>query len=452
MAARFTASEVCQALGLPTGEAVTDFSSVSTDTRDLQPGALFVALRGERFDGAEFVELAERLGAAGALVSGGADHAEVAFPVFTVPDTTAALGDLARFHRRRCGARVVGVTGSSGKTTVKEMLAHAVGSERRVHASRGNLNNQVGLPLSILAAEEETDVWVLELGTSEPGEIERLTAIAEPDDAVITTVGPAHLEGLGDVTGVLEEKLDLIRGASTSGCAVVGELPEVLPTRAREVRGDVVTAGLGPGSDFRPSDWHVGPEQARFRLAGVDYAVPVGGEHHLRDALIAAATATGLGVSPAGVARGLAGYRPVGLRGALIQVRKLTIVADCYNANPESFAAAIRYCSEGFPGRRLAAVVGSMLELGTAESAAHTEVAADLLRAGFTLVVALGAFQAAFQAMDLPEGVTVLYPSTVQAAAEELAERQQGDEVLLVKASRGMKLERVIDSLTGGDA
>ncbi|MCK5448565.1 MAG: UDP-N-acetylmuramoyl-tripeptide--D-alanyl-D-alanine ligase, partial [Gemmatimonadetes bacterium] len=242
MAARFTASEVCQALGLPTGEAVTDFSSVSTDTRDLQPGALFVALRGERFDGAEFVELAERLGAAGALVSGGSDHAEVAFPVFTVPDTTAALGDLARFHRRRCGARVVGVTGSSGKTTVKEMLAHAVGSEKRVHSSRGNLNNQVGLPLSILAAEEETDVWVLELGTSEPGEIERLTAIAEPDDAVITTVGPAHLEGLGDVTGVLEEKLDLIRGASTSGCAVVGELPEVLPTRAREVRGDVVTA------------------------------------------------------------------------------------------------------------------------------------------------------------------------------------------------------------------
>lgn len=452
MAARFTAPEVRQVLGLPAGEPARDFSSISTDTRDLKPGALFVALRGDRFDGADFVGLAERLGAAGAVVSAGSDHADVGFPVFTVADTTTALGDLARYHRRRCGARVVGVTGSSGKTTVKEMLAHALGSEKRVHATRGNLNNQVGLPLSILSAEEDADVWVLELGTSEPGEIERLTSIAEPDDAVITTVGPAHLEGLGDVAGVLEEKLDLLRGASASGCAVVGELPEELPTRAREVRRDVVTAGLGSGSDFRPSSWTVGPEQACFTLAGLDYSVPVGGEHHLRDALIAAATATGLGVSPAGVARGLAEYRPVGLRGALIQVKGLTVVADCYNANPESFAAAIRYCSDAFPGRRLAAVVGSMLELGTAESAAHSEVAADLVRAGFTFVVALGAFQPAFQAMSLPEGVRLLTPPTVKAAADALAGELQGDEVLLVKASRGVKLEGVIDSLTGGDA
>jgi len=452
MAARFTAPEVRQVLGLPAGEPASDFSSISTDTRDLQPGALFVALRGDRFDGAEFVDLAERLGAAGAVVSAGSDHAQVGFPVFTVADTTTALGDLARHYRRRCGARVVGVTGSSGKTTVKEMLAHALGSEKRVHSTRGNLNNQVGLPLSILAAEEDTDVWVLELGTSEPGEIGRLTSIAEPDDAVITTVGPAHLEGLGDVSGVLEEKLDLLRGASASGCAVVGELPEELPKRAREVRHDVVTAGLGSGSEFRPSEWTVGPEQACFTLAGLDYSVPVGGEHHLRDALIAAATATGLGVSPAGVARGLAEYRPVGLRGALIQLERLTVVADCYNANPESFAAAIRYCSGAFPGRRLAAVVGTMLELGTAEAAAHAAVAADLVRAGFTLVMALGAFQPAFQAMSLPEGVRVLNPATVQAAADALAGELHGDEVVLVKASRGVKLEGVIDSLTGGDS
>ena len=453
MAAHFTASEVRRALGISAGPAVAgDFSSVSTDTRDLQPGALFVALRGERFDGAEFVELAERLGAAGAVVAESSEHSARALPLFAVPDTTAALGDLARYYRRRCGARVVGITGSSGKTTVKEMLAHAVGSERRVHSTRGNLNNQVGVPLSILSAEEDAEVWVLELGTSEPGEIERLTEIAEPDDAVITTVGPAHLEGLGDVSGVLEEKLDLIRGAAASGFAVVGELPEVLPARAREVRPDVVTAGLGPASDFRPSGWHVGAEHAAFTLAGMDYAVPVGGEHHLRDALIAAAAATGLGVSPGGVARGLADYRPVGLRGALVQVGQLTIVADCYNANPESFAAAIRYCAESFPGRRLAAVVGSMLELGEAESGAHAEVAADLLSAGFTFVVALGAFGAACEALDPPEDATVLCGADVQAAVEALAGRLEGDELLLVKASRGMRLERVIDSLTGGDA
>lgn len=452
MAARFSALEVCQALDLSSHEAVGDFSSVSTDTRDLQPGALFVALRGERFDGADFVELAERLGAAGAVVSDDSDQAPVAFPVFSVPDTTAALGDLARYHRRRCGARVVGVTGSSGKTTVKEMLALAVGTERKVHSTRGNLNNQVGLPLSILSAGEDTDVWVLELGTSEPGEIERLTAITEPDDAVITTVGPAHLEGLGDVSGVLDEKLDLIRGASTRGFAVVGEIPSDLPARARDVRPDVVTAGLGPGSDYRPSEWQVSAEQARFTVEGVDFSVPAGGEHHLRDALIAAAAAAGLGVSPSGVARGLAEYRPVGLRGALIQVDQLTVVADCYNANPESFAAAIRYCSTAFPGRRLAAVTGTMLELGTSESAAHTTVAADMLDAGFGFIVALGAFKDAFQSMPIPEGTEVVYPAAVSDAADELAARLEGDEVLLVKASRGMRLERVIDSLTGGDA
>jgi UDP-N-acetylmuramoyl-tripeptide--D-alanyl-D-alanine ligase len=372
-------------------------------------------------------------------------------PIFAVSDTTTALGDLARYHRRRCGARVVGVTGSSGKTTVKEMLARAIGSERRVHATEANLNNQVGLPLTILAADEMADVWVLELGSSEPGEIERLTSIAEPDDAVVTTVGPAHLEGLGDLSGVLEEKLALIRGASMAGCAVVGELPEVLPERARALRADVVTAGLGAGCDYRPSQWHVDAEQSRFTVQGVDFMVPAGGEHHLRDALIAAATASGLGVSPAGIAEGLAAYRPVGLRGALIQSGQLTIVADCYNANPESFAAAIRYCSQAFPGRRLAAVVGTMLELGASEGPAHAAAAADLLAAGFSLVVAVGAFHSAFQALAVPEDVTVLYAPSVEVAAEWVGDRLEGDEVLLVKASRGVRLERVIDSLTGGE-
>jgi UDP-N-acetylmuramoyl-tripeptide--D-alanyl-D-alanine ligase len=451
MAARFTAAEISQALRLPEDGTALDFSSVSTDTRDLRPGALFVALRGENFDGTDFVEQAEKLGAAGAVIPVSSAGPAPGFPVFSVPDTTAALGDLARYYRRRCGARVVGVTGSSGKTTVKEMLARAIGSEKLVHATEGNLNNQIGLPLSILAAQEDAVVWVLELGTSEPGEIRRLTSIAEPDDAVITTVAAAHLEGFGDVSGVLEEKLDLLRGASSTGCAVVGELPEALPARAREVRSDVVAAGLGLDCEFRPSKWNVGPKWARFSHEGTEYSVPVGGEHHLRDALIAAATAKGLGVSPAGVADGLAGYRPVGLRGALVEVGPLTIVADCYNANPESFAAAIRYCSEAFPGRRLAAVAGSMLELGSAEAPAHAEVAADLLRAGFSLVVAVGAFQAAFRALSIPEGVTVLYPPSVEVVSEELADRLNGDEVLLVKASRRMKLERVIDTLTGGE-
>jgi UDP-N-acetylmuramoyl-tripeptide--D-alanyl-D-alanine ligase len=314
MAARFTATEVRRVLGLSEIAMSGSFTSVSTDTRNLQPGALFVALQGDRFDGTDFVMEAERLGAAGAVIPASAGEPPVDLTLFSVDDTTVALGDLARYHRQRCEARVVGVTGSSGKTTVKEMLVRAISPERRVHATVGNLNNQVGLPLSILAASDDTEVWVLELGASEPGEIRRLTSIAEPDDAVVTTVGPAHLEGLGDITGVLEEKLALVRGASRSGSVVVGELPEMLPEHAREIRDDVVTAGLGSQCDFRPAEWSLGPTEARFRHEGTDYSVPVGGEHHLRDALIATAMAMAVGVGPAAIARGLAEYRPVGLR------------------------------------------------------------------------------------------------------------------------------------------
>lgn len=450
MAARFTAAEVREALGIQSPGPDLEFASVSTDTRDLRPGALFVALCGERFDGADFVAEAESRGAAGAVVADASVPPPTGLPVFSVANTTEALGQLARFHRRRARARVVGVTGSSGKTTVKEMLACALRSERSVHATEGNLNNQIGLPLSILSADEAADVWVLELGTSEPGEIRRLTSIAEPDDAVITTVGPAHLEGLGSVAGVLEEKLDLIRGASPDGCAVVGELPPDLPARAREIRSDVITAGLGSGSDYRPSRWHSGPDEVRFEHDGLEYAVPAGGEHHLRDALIAAATAARLGVSAQGAARGLAGYEPVGMRSALLQIEALTVVADCYNANPESFEAAIRFCSDSFPGRRLAAVVGTMLELGAEEAVAHAQVAQSLLGSGFSPVVALGAFQTAFRGLAVPRDVSVVYPETVDEAVDELQALLTGDEVLLVKASRGVKLERVIEGLGGG--
>lgn len=348
----------------------------------------------------------------------------------------------------------MGVTGSSGKTTVKEMLARAVGSDRVVHRTEGNLNNQIGLPLSILAAPEDADLWVLELGSSEPGEIHRLTAIAEPDDAVVTTVGPAHLEGFTDLSGVLHEKLDLLRGASTRGTAVVGELPPDLPKGARQIRGDVVTAGLGSDSDFRPDDWSYGPAEARFRHEGTEYAVPVGGEHHLRDAVIAIAAALGVGVSPERASRGLSEYRPVGMRGVLLEIGDLMVVADCYNANPESFGAAIRYCADAFPDRRLAAVAGTMLELGGAEAVAHARVAEALLDAGFELIVAVGAFAPAFRELHVPAGVEVLYPEDVDEVAALTVDRLRGDEVLLVKASRGVRLERVVAGLqqdAGGD-
>lgn len=448
MTARFTAGEVGRLLGQPGPDSAEPFTSVSTDTRHLEPGALFVALRGDQFDGADFLERAARLGARGAVVPAERQDLPVTgLTLFPVPDTTEALGALARHYRRRCGARVLAVTGSSGKTTVKEMLALAVGSEKAVHATSGNLNNQVGVPLSILSASESSEVWVLELGASEPGEIARLTAIAEPDDAVITTVGPAHLEGFGDISGVLDEKLALLRGASRAGTAVVGEIPTMLPAAARLERPDVVVAGLGDDCDFRPENWSSGPTEVRFRHGNTDYSVPAGGEHHLRDALISLAAALGAGVSAAGAAVGLAQYRPVGMRSSVRQVGDLTVVADCYNANPESFAAAAKYCAASFPGRRLVAVAGTMLELGAAEAEAHRSVAAILASAGFDLVLAVGAFGPAFQDPDPTWLTEVVSAPDAQSAAEMIGDLLAGDEVVLVKASRGVRLEQVVHRL-----
>ena len=448
MSARFEGHEVRRALGLAPSPSRIRFNSVSTDTRQLLSGALFVALRGERFDGHEFLFQAARKGAAGVVIEEGHALPDLDLEWFVVPDTTLALGDLARHYRRRCAARVIGVTGSSGKTTVKEMLAGVLGAERSTHATSGNLNNQIGLPLTILDAPPDTEYWVLEMGSNAPGEIARLASIAEPDDALVTTVGPAHLEGFGDEAGVLREKLSLVRAAKLAGSIVVGERPEILGAAATEIRTDVIVAGLGSHADWHPDHWGFGPESAWFERAGLHYGIPVGGEHHLRDAVLAAAMAEAVGIGSGAIAAGLAAYRPVGMRGALRQLGRLTLVADCYNANPESFEAAIEYCVKSFPDRRLTAVVSSMLELGSQSAAAHERVARSLIESGFSRVVALGEFRPAFDSLSrISNGMRVISVARPADAVTTLAAELTGDEVVLVKASRGERLERVVDGL-----
>ena len=448
MSAQFEGHEVRRALGLAASPRRIHFDSVSTDTRQLRKGALFVALRGERFDGHEFLSRAAGKGALGAVVEEGVELPDLDLQWFVVSDTTRALGDLARYYRRRCAARVIGVTGSSGKTTVKEMLAGVLGADRPTHATSGNLNNHIGVPLTILGAPPATEFWVLEMGSNAPGEIARLASIAEPDDALVTTVGPAHLEGFGDEAGVLREKLSLVRAAKPAGSVVVGERPDVLGTAAIEIRPDAVVAGLDSGSAWHPDRWEIGAASAWFERAGSRYEIPGGGEHHLRDAILAAAMAEAVGIDSAAIAAGLAAYRPVGMRGAVRQLGGLTLVADCYNANPESFEAAIDYCVSAFPDRRLIAVVGSMLELGSQSAAAHEQIARALIEAGFSRVVALGSFRPAFDAVSgTTNGTRVTPVAKPDEAVAALVTDLTGDEVILVKASRGERLERVVHGL-----
>jgi len=450
---------VREALGLEPASGVgREFAAVCADSREAGPGALFVALPGERTHGFEHLEDAASRGATGAIVPGDREVPDLDLEWFPVEDPLRALGDLAAAVRRRSGARVVGITGSSGKTTVKEMLSAALSADRTVHATSGNLNSLVGLPLTILAAPADADAWVLELGANAPGEIARLTEIAGPDDAVVTTVGSAHLEKFGTVARVLEEKLDLVRGAHASGAVVVGEEPPELAPAARGIRPDAIAAGLGPGADYRPERHGWDADEAAFERGGVSYRVAAGGEHHLRDALLAAAAAEAMGTPPALAARGLAAFEPLGWRGAVRVLDGLTLVADCYNANPDSFDAAIEYCVGAFPGRPLAAVVGSMLELGESGPRAHAVVARRLLEAGFGPIVAAGDFVGAFRelAADGPPGGgaaatarrrvgPVVAAGSSEEAGRILADLLRGDEVVLVKGSRGARMERALE-------
>ena len=440
--------EMRVALDLPPSEGPgRRFHGVSTDSRAIGPGALFVALRGARSDGAEFLADAARAGATGAIVPAGREDPSLPLEYFPVADPLDALARLAARARGKTAARVVAITGSSGKTTVKEMIALALSGECRVYRTEGNLNSRVGLPLTILRAPVDSEVWVLEVGASEPGEIRALARIVAPEDAVVTTTGPAHLEAFGDESSVLDEKLHLARCASPAGALVVGELPPALPAAARDIRADVIVAGLGETATYRPDRVEIGAERIAFESEGVWVEAPVGGEHHLRDALIATALATRLGVSLESVARGLRGYAPLGHRGAVHQVGGLTVLADCYNANPESFRAAIAHCRDLFPGRRLAAFVGSMLELGTYEEEAHREVAEHLLESGFVLVAATGAFAEVELDTARANGVRLLRAATPADAWEGFAGELRGDEVILVKASHGARLDGVVDRL-----
>lgn len=449
----FDSTQIRRALGLRVGgglpgEEVRNYTGVSTDSRTLEPGDLFVALAGARQDGADFLDEVARRGALGAVVAPGRETEELELEWFPASDPLWALGELAAWYRGRSAARVVGVTGSSGKTTVKEMVAAALQGAYGVHRTAGNLNSRVGLPLTIFQAPPEATVWVLELGASLPGEIARLTRIAAPDDAIVTTAGAAHLEAFDDEEAVLREKLSLVEGSKSGGVVVVGDRPPALVREARRLRRDTIVAGLDAQADVRPDRYGVEAQRVWFERAGVRFQLAVGGEHHLRDALIAAALAEALEVSLEDIALGLEAFRPLGMRSSLRQVGRLTVLADCYNANPESFAAAIDYLATVFPGRRLVAVVGTMLEMGEHEERAHREVLEQLLEADVDLVVATGAFESAVRGLvGSRNGTRFLLARDPETVWDELAAALEGDEVVLVKGSRGVRLERIVRRL-----
>ncbi len=437
---------VATALGV-SGPRGLRFSGVSTDTRHLAPGTLFVALRGDRFDAHDFVADAKTQGAAAAVVRRGTPPVD-GLPFFEVDDTLAALGLLARARRRRLppGSPVVAVTGSSGKTSAKEMIRAVLATTYRVHATSGNLNNLVGVPLTILAAPDDTDALVVEAGASVPGEIARLRGVIEPTIAVITNVGYAHVEGFGSLAGVMREKLTLVEGAKV---AVVGTDPPGLAAEARRL-APTVAAGTGPGADVRPDSAEL-DDAGHPRIAWRGHAVtlPVVGFHQIENAMLALAVGREGGADPARAVAALAGVRLPGGRGAVLALGGLTVIDDTYNANPTSLKWAVRFASwlAGRRGRPLALVVGTMLELGPESARLHAAAAAEIAALRPALVAAVGAFAPAFEPYRAALGERLLTAPDAEALGPRLKAALKGDEIVLLKASRGVALERILRHL-----
>lgn len=428
---------------------------VSTDSRMIKPDEVFVALKGDRFDGHEFVSDALAAGAAGAIVAETwyRAHARELPPdatVIAVPDTLQALQALATVYRSQFTLPVVGITGTNGKTTTKEMVAAVLSTQYRTLKTPGNLNSQVGVPLVLFQLNRSHEAAVLELSMSHPGELTRLARMARPTVGVITNVGPAHLESLGSVEAVARAKGELLDYLPPDGTAVLNaDDPLVMAQRFRTA-AQLVTFGLTPAADIRAVELDVQLTGTTFRLSdGPVFRLTIPGGHQVSNALAAIAVGRLFGVEIAAMQEALETVQPPAMRMHYRMVGGRHLLNDAYNANPVSARAALSTLARATQGRRIA-VLGDMLELGAGSEQAHREVgravpgAADLL---ITVGERARSIADGAREAGMDEQAIVVCQTNDDASACLLAAAQPGD-AILIKGSRGMKMEDIVVALT----
>jgi UDP-N-acetylmuramoyl-tripeptide--D-alanyl-D-alanine ligase len=463
MASRFSDEQVVRATGATrrSGRAGGAYEAVCTDTRALVPGCLFVALQGERFDAHDFLAQAAAGGATGAVVKRG--RALPALPeglvLYEVEDTLAALGALGRFHRERFRIPVGVVGGSNGKTTTKEMVGAILATRGPALKTEGNLNNEVGVPLTLFRLEPSHVAAVVEIGMNRPGEITRLTRVARPDAGLITVVQPEHLEGLGSIEGVAEAEGEMFRELPPEAVAVVNVDDPLIPAQAARSPARKLTFGRAQSADVRlvgvTAQGRAG-QDVTVRHAGKDWTLRLSfiGEHNALNATGAFALALALGYSPEECVKGLEAARPYARRLNVVDgLHGTTVVDDCYNANPASMAAALDTLGSLVQGGgRTVAVLGDMLELGPGELEEHERLGA--LASGKVRLLALFGPRSrkGFEAASGALGGGVAHFTEVEPLVSWLLPQLKAGDVVLVKASRGMRLERVVAALTGATA
>ena len=427
------------------GDDVT-FRGVSTDTRLLRPGELFVALKGPNFDGTAFVEQAARGNAAGAVVS---QPVDAPLPTITVGDTLEALGQLAAAWRRKMPADVIGITGSNGKTTLKELLASCLSISDETLATHGNLNNEIGVPLMLLRMNDKHRYAVIEMGANHHGEIAYLTSLVSPKVVAITNAAPAHLEGFGSVEGVARAKGEILTDRSRPECAVLNADDDYFAYWKSLVADvNVLTFGVSAGADVRASQIEATGDGSRFTLhlpdAQVEVRLSLAGKHNVVNACAAAAIAHALGIGEAQIAKGLEAVVPVG--GRLQPVRSgsgAILYDDSYNANPVSVQAAAEFLASQ-EGRHWM-VLGDMAELGGDAELLHAHTGWVIRESGVENLLATGPLaQKAVESYG-PDGRW--FQGIDELIDALLASISPGD-IVLVKGSRSMGMERVVNALT----
>ncbi len=445
---RATVKQIVEWTGgtLVCGHDRKEITGVSTDSRSIRPGEVFVALRGDNFDGHDFTAQAGARGAAALVVEREGDNGEICI---RVSDTLVALGAIA--HRYRWSEPLipwVGITGSTGKTTTRELLARILRSRGPVAVSPDNFNNFVGLPFSLLSRPADAWAGVVEIATSAPGEIERLTAIATPTVSVVTNIGPAHLAGLGSLEGVAREKAAIFTRLPGDGLAVypAGDPQERILSAS--VPGQKATFAVDAPADMVAENVKAGSEGVSFTVRGVAFRLPLLGAHQASNCLAALLAAERLGVGLEEAARALAGVRPITNRLEMIATGELNILADAYNANPASLQAAVETLRSLDAGRTIA-IVGDMLELGTESRRLHCEAGRQISLAGCDVILAVGR-----ESVALAEGAAqacarplVRHFMAVSSLLRELPHFLQTGDTVLVKGSRGMRMEQVVEAL-----
>ncbi|MEQ8765204.1 MAG: UDP-N-acetylmuramoyl-tripeptide--D-alanyl-D-alanine ligase [Planctomycetota bacterium] len=429
------------------GDETLPLQRLVTDSRRIESGDVFWALESERDNGSRFAAGAVRSGAQGVVVSQSTESwsARPAFAV-RVDSGRRALGQLARFVRARQAAKIIGITGTCGKTSTKALAAAALEGERRTVAAWKSFNNDLGVPWTLLRLRHHTEACVLEIGTNAPGEIAHLAGIARPDIAVVLNIGPGHLHGLRDLAGVCREKGDLVATLGREGVAILNADDPCFEELAARAPGRVVPFGEGPAAELRAESIALSVDRVRFRCRGVSVEVPFGGRHQVANALAALAIAEAVGVPIERAAEGLAHCRPIEGRLVPRRLGGLWVLDDVYNANPLSMAAALETLKRFPAASRKVAILGDMLELGDDAERYHEELGERAMRAADG-VIAVGTHREAIASGVARAGGLAESFESVEALCSNLPTILEGSDVVLVKASRAAGFERVVAAI-----